>query len=131
MVRLDFEPRPGGLVARVTLDNPRKLNIFTRDAMTALAQAMQEAGRAPSDSVRSVLDLLRELRERQAQAEAQTQPADHARALAFAEAAIALAQELGAWPPSPELRFARLEGKIAMRKILNDPRLAHPPGPRA
>ena len=76
-------------------------------------------------------DLLRELRERQAQAEAQTQPADHARALAFAEAAIALAQELGAWPPSPELRFARLEGKIAMRKILNDPRLAHPPGPRA
>jgi hypothetical protein len=72
-------------------------------------------------------DLLRELRETQTLDE----PADYARALAFAEAAIALAQELGAWPPSPEQRFARLEGKIAMRKIMNDPRLTHPPGPRA
>lgn len=53
MVRLDFEPRPGGLVARVTLDNPRKLNIFTRDAMTALAQAMQEAGL--KDGLRAVV----------------------------------------------------------------------------
>ncbi|MGQ0511200.1 MAG: enoyl-CoA hydratase [Betaproteobacteria bacterium] len=43
MVRLDFEQRPGGLVARVTLDNPRKLNIFTREAMDALVKAMRDA----------------------------------------------------------------------------------------
>jgi len=43
MVRLEFEERPGGLVARVTLDNPKKLNIFTREAMAALVQTMREA----------------------------------------------------------------------------------------
>ena len=43
MVRLEFEPRKDGLVARVTLDNPRKLNIFTREAMAALVQRMREA----------------------------------------------------------------------------------------
>ena len=43
MVRLEFESRPGGLVARVTLDNPRKLNIFTREAMAALVEKMREA----------------------------------------------------------------------------------------
>ena len=43
MVRLDFEPRKDGLVARVTLDNPKKLNIFTREAMAALVRAMREA----------------------------------------------------------------------------------------
>jgi len=43
MVRLEFEQRPGGLVARVTLDNPKKLNIFTREAMAALVRTMREA----------------------------------------------------------------------------------------
>lgn len=43
MVRLEFEARRDGLVARVTLDNPKKLNIFTRSAMAELVQRMQEA----------------------------------------------------------------------------------------
>ncbi|MBM3353769.1 MAG: enoyl-CoA hydratase [Betaproteobacteria bacterium] len=43
MVRLDYEQRKDGLVARVTLDNPSKLNIFTREAMAALVRVMREA----------------------------------------------------------------------------------------
>ncbi len=43
MVRLEFESRPDGLVARVTLDNPKKLNIFTRAAMAELVRTMREA----------------------------------------------------------------------------------------
>lgn len=43
MVRLEYERRSDGLVARVTLDNPKKLNIFTREAMAALVRAMREA----------------------------------------------------------------------------------------
>lgn len=53
MLRLDFEPRGDGLVARVTLDNPRKLNILTREAMTALVRTMREA--ELKDGVRAVV----------------------------------------------------------------------------
>lgn len=41
-VRHEFEQRAGGTVARVTLDNPRKLNILTREALGALVETMRE-----------------------------------------------------------------------------------------
>ena len=41
-VRCELEERGGALVARVTLDNPRKLNIFTRAALGALAERMRD-----------------------------------------------------------------------------------------
>lgn len=53
MVRLDFEERPGGLVARITLDNPRKLNIFTRETMAELVRRMQAAEQ--KEGVRAVV----------------------------------------------------------------------------
>lgn len=53
MVRLDYEQRKDGLIARVTLDNPRKLNIFSREAMSALVQTMREAER--KDGLRAVV----------------------------------------------------------------------------
>lgn len=53
MVRLEFESRPGGTVARVTLDHPRKLNIFTRGAMAALVRTMREA--ELKDGVRTIV----------------------------------------------------------------------------
>ena len=37
-ITLAFETRAGGLVARVTFDNPRKLNIFTREALLQCAE---------------------------------------------------------------------------------------------
>jgi len=40
-IKTHIESRAGGLVARVTLDNPRKLNIFTRAALAQLAEAMR------------------------------------------------------------------------------------------
>jgi enoyl-CoA hydratase/carnithine racemase len=40
-VRTELESRAGGLVARVTIDNQRKLNIFTRAALQELAEAMR------------------------------------------------------------------------------------------
>ena len=43
IVKVSLEPRAGWLVARVTLDNPRKLNILDRAALAALAQAMRDA----------------------------------------------------------------------------------------
>ena len=52
-VKLALEPRGGALVARITLDNPRKLNIFTRAALAALAEAMREA--EANDRVRAVV----------------------------------------------------------------------------
>jgi enoyl-CoA hydratase/carnithine racemase len=41
-VRAELEHRPEGAVARVTLDNPRKLNILTREALAAIAETMRE-----------------------------------------------------------------------------------------
>jgi enoyl-CoA hydratase/carnithine racemase len=41
-VRRVLEERPGGVVARLALDNPRKLNILTREALAALLEALRE-----------------------------------------------------------------------------------------
>jgi enoyl-CoA hydratase/carnithine racemase len=43
LIRSELETRPGGKVARITLDNPRKLNIFTREALDGLVAALREA----------------------------------------------------------------------------------------
>ena len=42
MIRSALEQRPGGLVARLTIDNPRKLNILSRVALQELINAMRE-----------------------------------------------------------------------------------------
>lgn len=42
-VRHVLEERAGGVVARITLDNPRKLNILTREALGALVETLREA----------------------------------------------------------------------------------------
>jgi enoyl-CoA hydratase/carnithine racemase len=52
-VKTALEPRAGGLVARITLDNPRKLNIFTPAALDALVEAMHEV--QANDRVRAVV----------------------------------------------------------------------------
>ena len=44
-VRTEFEKRGEALVARVTLDNPRKLNILGRAAFAQLVEAMRGAER--------------------------------------------------------------------------------------
>jgi len=44
-VGTELEPRGGALVARVTLDNPRRLNVLGRAALAALVEAMREIGR--------------------------------------------------------------------------------------
>jgi enoyl-CoA hydratase/carnithine racemase len=41
-IRIELEERGGAGVARVTLDNPKKLNILRRTALGALAEAMRE-----------------------------------------------------------------------------------------
>lgn len=41
-VRHAFEERAGGAVARVTIDNPRKLNILTRATLGALVDTLRE-----------------------------------------------------------------------------------------
>jgi enoyl-CoA hydratase/carnithine racemase len=53
VIRTALESRAGGLVARVTLDNPRKLNIFTRAALAQLAEAMREV--EANERVRAVV----------------------------------------------------------------------------
>jgi enoyl-CoA hydratase/carnithine racemase len=53
LIRTALEARAGGLGARVTLDNPRKLNILTRAALAALAQAMREV--EANERVRAVV----------------------------------------------------------------------------
>ena len=53
LIRTALEARAGGLVARITLDNPRKLNILTRAALAALAQAMREV--EANERVRAVV----------------------------------------------------------------------------
>jgi len=40
-VRTEFEERSAGLVARVTIDNPRKLNILGRSALAQIVEAMR------------------------------------------------------------------------------------------
>lgn len=44
-VRTAFDQRPGGRIARVTLDNPRKLNVLDRAVLARLAEAMREIER--------------------------------------------------------------------------------------
>ena len=43
MISTAFERRGGGIVARLTVDNPRKLNIFTGEALDGLVNAMRVA----------------------------------------------------------------------------------------
>ena len=43
MIKSELEKRPGGLVARVTIDNPAKLNIFSPSTLKAFSKAIQEA----------------------------------------------------------------------------------------
>jgi len=40
-IRTDYEERAGGLVARLTFDNPAKLNILGRAALQAIVEAMR------------------------------------------------------------------------------------------
>ena len=40
---LSFESRPKGKVARITLDNPAKLNILTREALEAIVNHLRQA----------------------------------------------------------------------------------------
>ncbi len=40
-VRTELESRPGGLVARVTIDNPRKLNILTPDVLRTFSEKLK------------------------------------------------------------------------------------------
>ena len=47
MIRSALEQRPGGLVARITIDNPRKLNILSRAALQELPEAIREAETDP------------------------------------------------------------------------------------
>jgi len=42
-ITTELETRPGGQVARLTLDHPRKLNSLTRAALAGLVDAMREA----------------------------------------------------------------------------------------
>ena len=42
MIRTELESRAGGVVARVTIDNPRKLNILTPEALQDLQEKMKE-----------------------------------------------------------------------------------------
>jgi enoyl-CoA hydratase/carnithine racemase len=43
VIRLAIEERAGGRVARLTVDNPGKLNILTREALEGLVAAMRDA----------------------------------------------------------------------------------------
>lgn len=46
-VRTAFEPRGDALVARVTIDNPRKLNTLDRETLTQLAAALRDTESEP------------------------------------------------------------------------------------
>jgi len=48
LIRTELETRRGGSVARVTLDNPRKLNIFTRAALEEIAKVMSSIAINPA-----------------------------------------------------------------------------------
>ena len=45
MIRTELETRSGGVVARVTIDNPRKLNIFNAEALRDLHKEIKETER--------------------------------------------------------------------------------------
>ena len=45
MIRTELETRSGGVVARVTIDNPRKLNIFNAEALRELHKEIKETER--------------------------------------------------------------------------------------
>ena len=42
MIRTALETRAGGVVARITIDNPKKLNIFTPATLQSLVKAIEE-----------------------------------------------------------------------------------------
>ena len=48
MIKSELEKRPGGLVARVTIDNPAKLNIFSPSTLKAFSKAIQEESSNPN-----------------------------------------------------------------------------------
>jgi enoyl-CoA hydratase/carnithine racemase len=52
-VRVDFQERGGALVARVTIDNPKKLNILGRTALAQIVDAMRTVER--NSRVRAVV----------------------------------------------------------------------------
>jgi len=45
LIRTELETRSGGVVARVTIDNPRKLNIFNAEALRDLHKEIKETER--------------------------------------------------------------------------------------
>ena len=47
MIRSALEQRAGGTVARITVDNPAKRNILTRETLKALVSSIQEAEKNP------------------------------------------------------------------------------------
>ena len=53
MIRSELETRSGGLVARITIDNPAKLNIFSRPALESFVQEFKKLNSNPS--VRAVV----------------------------------------------------------------------------
>ena len=48
MIRSEFEKRHGGLVGRITIDNPKKLNILTPDALRKIVYALKDIENSPS-----------------------------------------------------------------------------------
>jgi enoyl-CoA hydratase/carnithine racemase len=48
MIRSKLEKRDGGLVARITIDNPAKLNILAPDTLRELVRAVKEAENNPA-----------------------------------------------------------------------------------
>ena len=48
MIRVELESRAGGLVARVTIDNPSKLNILTPGTLDDLVLAIKELEKKPA-----------------------------------------------------------------------------------
>jgi len=53
LIRCALEERPGGLVARITIDNPAKLNILSAEVLRQLALAVKSSGENPK--VRAVV----------------------------------------------------------------------------
>ena len=47
MIRVGLEKRAGGVVARVTIDNPAKLNILNREALLGLSREIISLGKNP------------------------------------------------------------------------------------
>ena len=47
MIKTELETRAGGLVARVTFDNPKKLNIFSPAALRRLTEEIHAVGKNP------------------------------------------------------------------------------------